>query len=331
MSNILENLRKILSSRYGRDVRQAIHDSILDCYEDGKAGAIDITARESIDTIQGDVSELNTEVAKKLNKNNPYATGSFNMNGGSAYGLNSFCEGQNNESGGLASHAEGANSKAMRPYSHAQNLGTIADNECMTAIGKYNTENSGLAFVVGNGFSDGNRRNALELDWDGNLNLTGVVTKDGVEYVPRSEIEFQDGEEWTIGVGVTPIFAGGISSSTTTLFVTIPLPKNAKGMSVSLANDNGTCTFRYYGGYVYTPDAVSTYTIALTKMKSVSTPSFLLSDDGNYLHFVFTANPGTIWRGQSTTTNPVVNNTVVTGGFNGVTVKFTKSAAQVEE
>lgn len=48
MSNIEQNLAFILSSRYGEDVRKAIHDAIHDCYEDGKAGAIDLVAREQI-------------------------------------------------------------------------------------------------------------------------------------------------------------------------------------------------------------------------------------------------------------------------------------------
>lgn len=48
MSNIEQNLQNILSSKYGKDVRQAIHDSIHDCYEDGKAGATDLIAREQI-------------------------------------------------------------------------------------------------------------------------------------------------------------------------------------------------------------------------------------------------------------------------------------------
>ena len=49
MSNIEQNLQKILTSRYGKDVRQSIHDSIHDCYEDGKAGAVDLVAREQLD------------------------------------------------------------------------------------------------------------------------------------------------------------------------------------------------------------------------------------------------------------------------------------------
>lgn len=52
MSNIIDYLQKILSSRYGKDVRQAIHDGILTCYEDGKAGAIDLVARERIDALE---------------------------------------------------------------------------------------------------------------------------------------------------------------------------------------------------------------------------------------------------------------------------------------
>ena len=50
-SNIEQNLNKILSSRYGKDVRQAIHDSIHDCYEDGKTGAVDLVARERISNL----------------------------------------------------------------------------------------------------------------------------------------------------------------------------------------------------------------------------------------------------------------------------------------
>ena len=51
MGNISDFLGKILSARYGKDVRQSIHDTIQQCYYDGKAGSIDIEARESIETI----------------------------------------------------------------------------------------------------------------------------------------------------------------------------------------------------------------------------------------------------------------------------------------
>lgn len=37
MASITENLKKILAAVYGRDVRQAIHDGILDCHNDIEA------------------------------------------------------------------------------------------------------------------------------------------------------------------------------------------------------------------------------------------------------------------------------------------------------
>ena len=55
---ILQNLQKILTSVYGKDVRQAIHDAIYECYEDGKAGSVDLVARSGIAQLS---SNLNTE------------------------------------------------------------------------------------------------------------------------------------------------------------------------------------------------------------------------------------------------------------------------------
>ena len=70
MSNIEENLKKILNSRFGKDVRQAIHDGIHDCYEDGKAGAVDLTARERIEeAITTEKSERQTaDAAEKAER-----------------------------------------------------------------------------------------------------------------------------------------------------------------------------------------------------------------------------------------------------------------------
>lgn len=49
MSTIEQNLHDILNARYGKDVRQSIHDGIQACYEDGKAGSVDLIARQRID------------------------------------------------------------------------------------------------------------------------------------------------------------------------------------------------------------------------------------------------------------------------------------------
>lgn len=49
--SIVEDLQKILTARYGKDVRQSIHDSIKTCYDEGKAGSIDLEARAEIEEI----------------------------------------------------------------------------------------------------------------------------------------------------------------------------------------------------------------------------------------------------------------------------------------
>ncbi len=56
MSKIQEYLEQIRLARYGKDVRQAIHDAIHQCYEDGKAGSVDLVARESIEALQEDIN-----------------------------------------------------------------------------------------------------------------------------------------------------------------------------------------------------------------------------------------------------------------------------------
>lgn len=49
MAGIQEYLDLIKNAVYGKDVRQAIHDGIQQCYLDGKAGAVDLEARQRID------------------------------------------------------------------------------------------------------------------------------------------------------------------------------------------------------------------------------------------------------------------------------------------
>lgn len=51
MGDIQTYLDYIKSKIYGKDVRQAIVDAIHQCYEDGKAGVIDLIARERISNI----------------------------------------------------------------------------------------------------------------------------------------------------------------------------------------------------------------------------------------------------------------------------------------
>ena len=67
MSNIQENLKKIREAFYGKEVRQAIHDSIHDCYEDGKSGATDLIARERLDVVENNKAD-NTALEDEKNQ-----------------------------------------------------------------------------------------------------------------------------------------------------------------------------------------------------------------------------------------------------------------------
>lgn len=64
MSKIQEYLEQIRLARYGKDVRQAIHDAIHQCYEDGKAGEVDLIAREGVVSLREDVTEMQEDISK---------------------------------------------------------------------------------------------------------------------------------------------------------------------------------------------------------------------------------------------------------------------------
>ena len=70
---------------------------------------------------------------------------------------------------GMYSVAEGRDVTASGYASHAGGYMTVADDNYMTAIGKYNTKNSVKAFAIGNGTSDTARSNAFAVDWTGNI------------------------------------------------------------------------------------------------------------------------------------------------------------------
>lgn len=59
MSKIQTYLSQILNAVYGKDVRQAIHDAIYQCYEDGTAGDLDLVARNGIEEIKANIANPN--------------------------------------------------------------------------------------------------------------------------------------------------------------------------------------------------------------------------------------------------------------------------------
>lgn len=112
-----------------------------------------------------------------------------------------FAEGEETEASGRASHAEGRYCTAAATASHAeglqcettitgtaghaQNAGTIAASFAQTAIGQYNVADPAdtYALIIGNGADNNTRANALTVDWDGNINCSGIKTDSKINFV----------------------------------------------------------------------------------------------------------------------------------------------------
>lgn len=86
-------------------------------------------------------------------------------------GMFSHSEGFDTESSGRYSHSEGKDTLASGDFSHAQNLGTVAIGTGQTAIGTFNIiDNDGeYLFIIGRGWTDGARDNALTVDSNGTI------------------------------------------------------------------------------------------------------------------------------------------------------------------
>lgn len=80
--------------------------------------------------------------------------------------------------GARVTHVEGKNCVAGGNCTHAQNLGTIAEKDNCTALGKYNKD-LGYAVMIGGGSSDTDRKNILIVAWDGTVRTTGGVDAGG--------------------------------------------------------------------------------------------------------------------------------------------------------
>ena len=107
-----------------------------------------------------------------------------------AEGNYSHAEGAYTHAKSTGGHAEGFNTKAYGNYSHAEGYHTVANYEgshtggqytrsgrnYQTVVGEYNEVVTDALFVVGNGTSTSDRKNAFEVKTDGGVTLEGKVT-----------------------------------------------------------------------------------------------------------------------------------------------------------
>lgn len=97
--SIVDNLKLIVNAQKGKDVRQAIHDGIQQCYSDGKSGVIDLEARmlleEKASVDDSNIKTTDTYSSNKIESliaNSNYKKAVLkqkitteDLNGGSAY------------------------------------------------------------------------------------------------------------------------------------------------------------------------------------------------------------------------------------------------------
>ena len=90
-------------------------------------------------------------------------------NSTTASGADSHAEGWHTTASGTASHAEGERTLASGDHSHTEGVYTKAGYRGQTVMGIYNDNKEANLFEVGNGNSESNRNNALEVAKDGTV------------------------------------------------------------------------------------------------------------------------------------------------------------------
>ncbi len=130
-----------------------------------------------------------------------------------ASGVNSIAIGTASEASGVASSAIGSNVIASGQYATALGRGTLSRSYAEVAIGSYNTDytpdattfwdSSDKVFVLGNGTSDSNRSDALTVYKNGNMEISGELTRAA-----------------TSTADMIPIAYGTVSSSGATIYGT---------------------------------------------------------------------------------------------------------------
>ena len=110
-----------------------------------------------------------------------------------ASGHSSHAEGFASTASGTGAHSEGCQCNAEADYSHAGGKGTIADQICQTAIGKYNAEDAKALFIVGNGTNDANRSNAFTVNTDGTV-TAGADPVNPMDLVTKQYVSAMFGE-----------------------------------------------------------------------------------------------------------------------------------------
>jgi hypothetical protein len=145
-----------------------------------------------------------------------------------ALGNSSHAEGGETVAIEVYSHAEGYQTSAMGYASHAGGVGTITNETCMYAIGKYNDPKIGYQFQVGVGIDDSNRANGLEVDVLGEVIAPIQTYSSSASVVTKGYVDYRIANNNVVGtpnqIYISPTSAGGYQLSTPQDIATTSMP-----------------------------------------------------------------------------------------------------------
>lgn len=138
-------------------------------------------------------------------------------NGCTASGSESHAEGISCVASGISSHAEGYGSVASGDESHASGSYSTAASYCQTVIGRGNVIDDAdtYAFIVGNGYNNESRSNALAVTWSGEIiSATGKVLSSN-DFTDELKTKLENMEGGSSGDGDSIIWSFGSNNGVT--------------------------------------------------------------------------------------------------------------------
>jgi hypothetical protein len=158
-----------------------------------------------------------------------------------ASGECSHAEGKETGALGECSHAEGYRTTAKGNYSHAGGLNTIADEEAMTALGRYNRGGDpDCLFVVGNGIDEAQPSDAFKVETDGTADAQTGFTVGGDPILKVVS---------PVNLGSVTLAAGGYTSDTETTDVSASIPSGYSLLCPLFRGSGGNSISMYYLGH----------------------------------------------------------------------------------
>ena len=119
----------------------------------------------------------------------------------------------------------------------------VAENDSQVSIGRYNDNQSGNAFEIGNGTADNARSNALTVDWSGNVEAAGDITDGSGNTLSDKEALLSVSDDYISGISANTWYYNGTRSVAKTGYTPLAVvgwQLNQAGLHLYKLKLNGT-------------------------------------------------------------------------------------------